>query len=349
MPTKRVRARKSRAGKAVKVKRKSKVNANTNRTTVKISLPGAVQSSGFGGGSSSSSSAGAGGSVSVMLPKNSGPQPSGAYDTYGNDFGLLRRDVAQGFESLFEQFSKANRGTSFSVPKPSFVEAAEPREGVQPDNVIPMDTTVEPVLTGFDISNLSNAGPLDGTLTGGTNASPNATQGLVQPIVALSDNRNQQREQAAQNAAAQNADRLYQQQTAVVDRMDVADAITPFAGVPSGVLQLANPQLRLQKRKPIITDARLAPEAQNFINNMSADTILNRDQNADYLRNQFNGGAALGIYQNRLSNNRFEKSSRLDERGNAFEIEQPRYPAIGGPPAENPGALVRYDDGDDDL
>jgi hypothetical protein len=33
---------------------------------------------------------------------------------------------------------------------------------------------------------------------------------------------------------------LYQQQTAVADRMDVADTITPFAGVPSGDLQLAN-------------------------------------------------------------------------------------------------------------
>jgi hypothetical protein len=242
MVVKRVKAVKKAGGKkrTVKVKRKSKVNTNTNRTTVKISLPGAVGSGGFGGGSSSSSSAGAGGSVNVMLPQNSGPQTSGAYDTHGNDVGLLRRDVAQGFETLFEQFANNSRGAGFSAPKPSVVEAAAPREGIQPDEVIPMDTDVAPVpQTGFDQSNISNAGPIDGSIRDIASVpASNQAQGL--DMSALSAEREQQRQQAAQNVAAQNADRLYQQQTAVVDRMDVADAMTPFAGVPSGDLQLAN-------------------------------------------------------------------------------------------------------------
>jgi hypothetical protein len=242
MVVKRVKAVKKAGGKkrTVKVKRKSKVNTNTNRTTVKISLPGAVGSGGFGGGSSSSSSAGAGGSVNVMLPQNSGPQTSGAYDTHGNDVGLLRRDVAQGFETLFEQFANNSRGAGFSAPKPSVVEAAAPREGIQPDEVIPMDTDVAPVpQTGFDQSNISNAGPIDGSIRDIASVpASNQAQGL--DMSALSAEREQQRQQAAQNVAAQNADRLYQQQTAVADRMDVADTITPFAGVPSGDLQLAN-------------------------------------------------------------------------------------------------------------
>jgi hypothetical protein len=90
-------------------------------------------------------------------------------------------------------------------------------------------------------------------------------------------------------------------------------------------------------------------ETYSLLINISADTILNRDQNADYLRNQFNGAAALGIYQNRLSNNRFEKSSRLDEQGNAFEIEQPRLPALAPPPPPAANTLVRYDEDDDDF
>jgi hypothetical protein len=354
MGGKRVKVKKvSKAkGKVIKVKRKSKVSANTNKTSVRINLPG-VPSSGFGG-ASSSSSGGGGSTTTIVLPQASGPQPSGAYDTYGNDFNMLKRDVTVGFQSLFEQFANSDRGNGFSAPKPTVVEVVAPREGVQPDNVIPLDGSATRA-TGFDMSNMSDAGPIDGTTLGRSDVpNQNQAQGLVAPNVVLSDSNMQQREQAMNNRNAENADRLYQQQTAVVDRMQVADAISPYNGVPAGQLQLDDPQLRNHKRKPVQVNATLAREARDFINNSAADAILNRGQDARFMNNQFNGGAALGIYDNQPSNNRFEKASRLDVAGNSFEVQQPRFPALAGQPArlqiEGPqGALIRYQADDEDL
>jgi hypothetical protein len=357
MAVKRVKVKKvSKAkGKVIKVKRKSKVSANTNKTSVRINLPG-VPSSGFGG--ASSSSAGGGGSTTVVLPQASGPQPSGAYDTYGNDFNMLKRDgvaasLTAGFQSLFEQFANSDRGNRFSAPKPTVTEVVAPREGVQPDNVIPLDGSATSA-TGFDMSNMSNAGPVDGSIVDRT-AVPNQNQpqGLVAPNVVLSDSNMQQREQAMNNRNAENADRLYQQQTAVVDRMEVADTISPYNGVPTG--QLDDPQLRLQKRKPVQVNATLAREARDFINYSAADAILNRGQDARFMNNQFNGAAALGIYENQPSNNRFEKASRLDAAGNSFELQQPRFPALTGQPARPQiegaaqEALIRYQADEDDF
>jgi hypothetical protein len=339
-----VRVKKNAKGKRyirVKVKRKSNINVNKNSVRVSpgaMGIPfGAVAGAGGGGGGSSSSTT----VVTVPVPGPAQIQTAGVTDsTSKDDFRTLRNDIhegiAGGFNALINNYFDASpskewkRTSDFIPPQPDLPTVMTNDIGNNQPQEIPMDVAnVQP--PSNEMPNNQNQGTGEGAPVA-TVGSGAGSQALVQQPPAQGVRQQTEFERLMERQRYEAA-----QREQVADQMDVAmNNYDPRDGMVAG-------NLRIQKRKPIVTDARLAPEAQAFINNASADVILNRGQDQNYLRNQFNGGAALGIYQNRLGNNRFEKAARQDGAGNAFEIERQRYPAL--PPQQN--AIVQFEDDDD--
>jgi hypothetical protein len=339
----------------VRVKRLS--NTTSNRNSVRINTRGqlltavpfgalAGAAGGGGGGGSSSSS------VTVVPIPVDGPsqfQTAGVTDsTSKDDFKTLRNEIhegiAGGFNALFNNYWDASPTTDWptttgQVPAQAAVATVMTNDvGVSQPLEVPMDISDTGLPDGELVAPQVPQGDVGGAAANITRAplellfrQPPA-QGLRQQTE-FERLMEQQRREAAQREQVQD------QMAAAQNNADPRDGMV-----------VAN--LRIPKRKPVQVNGVLAREAQDFITNRTTDSILNRDQSPRFVQSQYTGNAALGIYDGRASNNRYEKAGRLDAAGNAFEVTQQPLPLLAAMPAAPPVALLGgalFEDVDPDL
>jgi hypothetical protein len=332
-----IKVKKPKVGKkrVIKVKRKS--NTNINRNSVRVnSIPVSVPFGALAGGSSSGGGGGGSSSSTVIVVPVPGPstiQTAGVFDsTSKDDFRTLRNElhegIAGGFNALSNHWNQAPKGgdwpsTSGYVPAQGDVQTVMTNDiGANQAQEVPMD--------------VADVTPPAQEATPAVPAAAVDVPAVVVPPAATNNDRaltlNQQPPPQAVRQQTQ-FERLMERQRLeaaqrerMADEMDVAGNNAD----PRGGMVVAN--LRIPKRKPIQVPARVAREAQAFIDASTANTIAGRDQNAQFVQSQYTGNAALGIYGAQPSNNRFEKASRLDAAGNSFEVDQrqPQVPPLRG-------------------
>jgi hypothetical protein len=346
---KKAAAKKVGKKRVIRVKRKSNTNINKNSVRVNslpVSVPfGALAGGSSGGGGGSSSS------TVTVVPVPSNIQTAGVVDsTSKDDFRTLRNEIhegiAGGFNALSNHWNQAPRGgdwpsTSDYVPAQADVATVMTNDiGANQPQEVPMDIgDVNPPAqeaTPPVPAAAVGASPLRGIATEDVVIPPPATAGnrALRDGVTKGQSPNPLNQQPPAQGVRQQTEfeRLMERQRMeAAQRARLADEMNAARNNADARDGMVVGNLRIPKRKVIPVPPREARGEQSFIDAMTADTIANRDQMPDFVQSQYTGNAALGIYGGRARNDRFEKSSRLDAAGNAFEVDQrPQLPPLRG-------------------